>query len=371
MAKVQIYGEIVPFQDEWIIENGFCNLTHVNAQLEAAGGKDVEVAVNSPGGDVDEGFAIYTALRRYAKDNKATITTRADGRVASIATIIFLAGDKRIGSKYIEPFVHNARWFQDGDAEALKKASIVLEDANEKMARFYAEHTNLTYEEARDLMDEETFITSEEALNMRFFTEVEEIMRPVALERYSKAKNTTKKNKDMSDKKTEKGLLEHLKAFFKNEGPKNIEVFTSTNESLMFPDLEEGATPAVGDKAQIDGKAAEGRITLQDGTVYVFVAGVLEEIIPAEEEEEDEGMEALKRENAELKAQIEAQAKQIEGVVAKQKASDTRWDKLSKTISNYQVNEKDDGDKSRKPDGDPEPKNRLAAAIKGLKKKEE
>lgn len=373
MAKVQIYGEIVPFQDEWIIENGYCNLAHVTKQLEAAEGEDIEVAINSPGGDVDEGFAIYSALRRYAKDNKASVTSRADGRVASIATVIFLAGDKRIGNEYIEPFVHNARWFQDGDAEALKKASVILEDANEKMAKFYAEHTNLTYEEARALMDEETFITPQEALDMRFFTEIEEIMRPVALERFSK-KSKHQNIKKMSDKKTEKGLLEHLKAFFKTEGSiKNLEVMTSTSETLMFPDLEEGQEPKVGDKAEVDGKAAEGRITIQDGTTYVFVAGVLEEIIPAEEEEEDdEAMAALKAENEELKKQIaaqakqsEAQAKQIESIAAKQKEADKRWEGLKNTISNYQVDGKEN---TRKAASEGTEVKGLAAAVAKLKK---
>jgi len=90
----------------------FCCI-YLQKQLQKAGGKDVKVRINSVGGDVDEGFAMYSELRRYASENNAKITTFAEGRCVSIATIFFLAGDKRIVTEYTEPFVHNAcaiRW---------------------------------------------------------------------------------------------------------------------------------------------------------------------------------------------------------------------------------------------------------------------
>lgn len=89
--EIKIYGEIVPFQDSWIAESGYCNLSFVQRQLSEANGQDVTVRINSFGGDVDEGFAIYSELRRYAKENNAEVTTLAEGRCASIATVIFLA----------------------------------------------------------------------------------------------------------------------------------------------------------------------------------------------------------------------------------------------------------------------------------------
>lgn len=364
MAKVEIYGEIVAAQDEWLIENGCCNLSYVNKQLNAAGGEAIEVLINSPGGDVDEGFAIYSALRRYAKDNNVSVTTRADGRVASIATMIFLAGDRRIASQYIDPFIHNAWMITGGDAEELKKVSEELERVTERMARFYAEHTNLTYEEARELMAAETSITPEEALNIRFATEIEEVLRPAALRRHNtNAKVITKKNKDMSNK-SEKNLLDKIKALF-NEGAKALEVFTSTSESLVFPDLEEGQTPEVGDKAEIDGKPAEGRITLQDGTVYVFVAGELTEIIEEEEEEETApDIEALKKENEELKALIEAQAKEITGIKASQEKFEKQWQGLKNLVSSHTASTKDN---QRKASTEGKPKGSLAGAASRLK----
>lgn len=344
MHKVRIYGEIIPEQSIEIINYGYCNLTHVQNQLKEAKGQDVEVGVNSIGGDVDEGFAIYSELRRYAQENKAKITTRAEGKVSSIATIIFLSGDTRIVSQYIQPFIHNAWTYAAGDSNEMRKMAVDLESVNERIAKFYAEHTDLTYDEARALMEEDTFIDPQEAVNIRFATEIEQVLRPVALQRF--------KNKN-SMKKDEKSFMKTLKEFFASEA-KNVEVFTSTNESLVFPDLEDGQSPKVGDKATIDGKAAEGRYTLADGTVYVFVAGELTEIIEKDEDDGNE-MEALRKENEELKAKINAQeetlnsqSEEIKAIQAKQKEYDSKWNKLNSLVSDVVVDDKDDKDKSPK-----------------------
>lgn len=356
MHKVRIYGEIIPEQSIEIINYGYCNLTHVQNQLNEANGKDVEVGVNSIGGDVDEGFAIYSELRRYAKDNNAKITTRAEGKVSSIATIIFLAGDTRIVSQYIQPFIHNAWTYAAGDANEMRKMAVDLESVNERIAKFYAEHTALTYEEARALMEEDTFIDPQEAVNIRFATEIEQVLRPVALQRF-KTKNSMKKD--------EKSILAKLREIFASEA-KNVEVFTSTNESIVFPDLEEGQSPKVGDKATIDGKSAEGRYTLADGTVYVFVAGELTEII---ESDDSDDMEALKRENEELKAKLQeqettlnSQKEQIDSILAKQKEHDSKWNKLNSIVSGHVVDEKDERD-----DTPPNKKGGLAKAAQKLK----
>lgn len=361
MHEIKIYGEIVPFQDSWIIENGYCNLTHVQSQLKEANGEDVKVRLNSFGGDVEEGFAIYSELRRYAKENNAKITTLAEGRCASIATVIFLAGDTRILNEYVQPFVHNAWTYAIGDAKQVMRIAEDLEKASKMIAEHYASHTNLTYEEARNLMDAETSITSNEALEIRFATEIEEILRPAALQKiFANKSKVTKskinsKNSDMNKSKNqEKGFFNHVKKFFQEEGSgtkNSIEVHTSTNDTLIFPDLEEGDTPKVGDKAEINGEAANGDYLLQDGkTTYVFVSGALDEI-KKEEEEGDDEMENLKKENAELKKQLESQNSRIDKIENKQKENEKFYNMLKEASSKYNVDEKENEGKSR----DPEP----------------
>lgn len=343
--EINILGEIIPFAHpaEWEV----VNLSDVEKMLDGAKGQDVTVNINSPGGDVDEGFLIYTALRKYAADNNAKVTTYAKGRCHSIATVIFLAGDERIANKYLEPFVHNAWTFAVGDAGELLRTAADLEKLNKRIAEFYADHTDLTYEEARELMNNDSYIDPEEAVRIRFATKIEEVLRPVALNKILNKK--TKKIMAKSEK-NEKSFFKAMKEFFASTdgGASNLEVYTSASETIVFPDLEDGATPKVGDKATIDDKAAEGRYTLGDGTVYVFVAGELTEI----EEPSDDGddtdaeVEALKAENKELKERLSALNSSVEELKKSQKEADKRWNKLKSTVSNYVVDDEENKDKS-------------------------
>lgn len=362
--EINIIGEIIPF-DTFGME-GYVNLSNVENQLKSANGDDLKVNINSWGGDVDEGFLIYTALRKYAKENNAKVTTYAKGRCYSIATVIFLSGDERVLNKYLAPFVHNAWTYAMGDANELQRQAVDLEKVNKRIGQFYAEHTNLTYEESRELMQNETSIEPEEALNIRFGTSIEEVLRPVALNKIFNKKH----NSEMANQiKDEKGLMNALKNFFTGSGAKNLEVFTSASETLLFPDLEEGQTPKVGDKATIDGKAAEGEVTLQDGTIYVFVAGVLEEIKEADGEEDntEDRMAELEAENASLKEQLNAQNSKVTELEGKVKTIEKNWNNLQNLVSKHVVDDKQNSGKNHQEGGEQE-KGGLSGAAKNLKK---
>lgn len=281
MVDVKIYGEVVPFQDIW---TGLVNLSSVQEQLKAAEGKDIRVRLNCVGGDVEEGFAIYSELRRYAKDHGAKVTTLAEGRCASIATVIFLAGDERITTEYTQPFVHNAWTYIEGDAKQLMRIAVDLEACNKQIAEHYAAHTDLTYEEARELMDAETAITAEECVAIRFATSIEKVLRPVAL------RKRVNLNTNKMANNGKKSLLAKFKALFSNKI-----LFDANNVEVDFYELEDGDTVAVGDLAMIDGVDAEGSVVMATGETFVFTAGELTEIIPAEDgagaddEGDDEG----------------------------------------------------------------------------------
>lgn len=324
MHEIKIYGEIVPFEDAWIMESGgFSNLTSVQNQLKEAAGEDVRVRINSCGGDVDTGFAIYAELRRYAKDNNAKVETFGEARVASIATVIFLAGDRRILTEHTEPFVHNAWCYALGDAKEIMRTAVELDKYNKKIAEHYALHTDLTYDEAIALMEDETSITTDEAVNMRFATAIEEVLRPVALQRFSNPII----NKEMAENKKTKSVLAKIEAFIKGFGVQNKIVNTADEQEVDFYELEEDAVVAIGDKARIDGADADGSYVMKSGETYVFVAGELTEII---EEESEETLEEVIAERDALAAQletvmakattIEAENKKLTGIVAKYKS---------------------------------------------------
>ena len=304
MFEINIYGEIVPFQDGWVEEAGFFNLSSLNKQLTEADKKPILVRISSPGGDVDEGFAIYLALRRYATENKVEVHTRCDGRCDSIATVIFLAGDKRTVNEYISPFVHNAWTYSIGDAKEMHRVAMDLEAVNEKIALHYSEHTNLTVEEAKSLMDAETSISSKECLNIRFATEIEKVDKPKALKKFNSNININKNNKMSAKKKNKKSFFAKMERLLDGRSIKNLEVFTDAQEVLDFTDLDDTETPKVGDKANYNDKPADGSFMLADGiTEYVFAEGALSEI---NVENEDDNIEALRAENEDLKSQLAA-----------------------------------------------------------------
>lgn len=358
--NIEIYGEIVPFQASWVVDMGYCNLSHVQNQLKEAEGKDVIININSFGGDVDEGFAIYTELRKYAKDNNAKITTRAVGRCASIATVIFLAGDKRILTEYVEPFVHNAWTYTMGDAKQIQKVAADLEKCNEKIANHYATHTNLTYEEARELMDGETSITTDEAMAMRFATEIEEVLRPVALQRFTN--NSNNKSKSMS--KNKESLLAKIKNILKaveDEGVQNKIVFTADQKEVDFYELADDDVVEVGAKATIDGQPADGEYVMADGNTYKFEAGTLVEI------EEPEAADDATAKIAELEAEIEAlksASAEKDTEILNLKAS---LNKANKAIEQIKALESEFKVEKQEPTKKEEEKNSVSEAVKAFK----
>lgn len=336
MHEIKIYGEIVPFNDAYITEgetrNGYCTLSFVQDQLKEAKGKPLKVRINSFGGDVITGFAIYFELRRYADTHNVKIITVGEAYVASIATVIYLAGDERILSGLCSPFVHNAWSEFAGDSKKMAQMAKDLEDATDEIAKHYESHTDLTYEEARELMEKETSITADQAVKMRFAHKKETVSLPKAMKRFTE-NNTNKKSQNMkNDKKDAKSLLTKVLAYLNPTAIKNKKISTADEMVLDFYELDEEATPAVGDMANVDGTPAEGEYVMKDGETYVFTAGELMEIRePEEENTDDADMEALRAENAALTQALEGMLNAMKDKDAKLKAFE---DAKSKTPVN-------------------------------------
>lgn len=320
MHEIKIYGEIIPFEENF--GEGYVNLSNIQNQLSKAEGKDLYIKLRSFGGDVETGFSIYNELRRYAKDNSAKITILGEGQVASIATVIFLAGDERILTGHTEPFVHNAWVYTEGDSKQLQRIASDLSKCNSQIAEHYALHTDLTVEEALLLMDAETSITAEEAVKIRFATSIEEVLRPVALKRFS-----INKNDDKMNKKTQ-SLLNKAMQFLKGFSNKVVE--TAEGKELDFYELEDSGVIEVGVKAYFDGVNAEGDYVMLSGETYMFEAGILTEIMPIGEEM------SLK----DAQAEIAALTEQLEAMTNKAVDLDTQNKSNITLIANFKASSK-------------------------------
>ena len=113
-ADIYIYGDIT----SWPCYEDEVSSYTLSKELQELGDvEEINIFINSYGGEVAEGLAIYNALKRH----NAKINTYVDGFACSIASVIFMAGDNRYMSDTSLLMIHNAWTFTQGNAEELKK----------------------------------------------------------------------------------------------------------------------------------------------------------------------------------------------------------------------------------------------------------
>lgn len=159
MSDLMIYGEI-----GWEVTS-----RDVVDQIRAAAPGEMIVRLNTPGGSVFEGLAIATHLRA-----RGDVTTMIDGLAASMGSIIFLAGSKRIMAPGTLLMIHNPSSGAWGEAEDLRKEAGVLDVIADEMAKIYADASGgkLDQTAARAMMDDETWLTPEQAMEYGFCHEI-------------------------------------------------------------------------------------------------------------------------------------------------------------------------------------------------------
>lgn len=153
-TEVTIYDEIVGDQSEMGVNaKAFCD------ELRAIGTPRITLRLNTPGGDVFAGFAIYNTLREHA----AYITVKIDGLAASIGSVIAMAGDEVRCASNGFVMIHNASGLVMGTAEDMKAQAAAMEKIDSKIAAAYATKSGKSADEFRTLMRAETWLTAEEA----------------------------------------------------------------------------------------------------------------------------------------------------------------------------------------------------------------
>lgn len=263
--ELLIFGEI-PF-DQSAPNSPLRVRTKLNA-MDFSTDKNLLVRINSEGGDVDNGFAIYNMLRDVADEHGVTVTTQIDGRCASIATVILMAGDRRIGNEYFSPFVHSAHF--DGNINQYNAIEYAneLKKVDTRIATLYAQVTKKPKSIFVDYMKMEKSITTAEALELNFLHEIKKINKPKNMTFFNKIKNI-------------------LNPLFE---VKNFKMYTATAELLETDN--DNPTIAVGDKATIDGAPAKGEILMENGQTFVFDdAGILQEVRDPQEDPAPENKE--------------------------------------------------------------------------------
>lgn len=130
--------------------------------------EDVEVIINSGGGSVYAGSEIYTAL----KEHKGTVTTKIYSIAASAATFPALAGDTVLISPTAQFMLHNVSVQSGGDVNAHLHTANILKNANETIANVYTLKTGLSHDEVLKMMNKETWLSPQKALELGFVDEI-------------------------------------------------------------------------------------------------------------------------------------------------------------------------------------------------------
>lgn len=166
MPRIDIRGVIVPDDDLWVYAWFGMDATApkmVRKVLQEANGADVEVALNSGGGDVMAGTEIYTMLREYAGKVKIRIQSFA----ASAAAVIAMAAESEM-SPVAQLMIHNVSSYAHGDNRDMEHAAEVLANANRALASAFTAKTGKPEAEVLELMDRETWYTAQQAVEEGF-----------------------------------------------------------------------------------------------------------------------------------------------------------------------------------------------------------
>ena len=165
--EVSIYDEI-----------GFGGVTAKNfvADVRKLKGQHIHLRINSVGGSVIEGAAIYNALRRH----KGGLTVHVDGLAASMASVIAMAGEEVLMAGNAMMMVHNPWSMAMGDADDLRKEADVLDKLKATLVNAYVRKTGRERSEIEAMMDEETWLDATEAMGLNFVDGIEDDIEAAA-----------------------------------------------------------------------------------------------------------------------------------------------------------------------------------------------
>lgn len=139
--------------------------------------KSVHLTINSPGGSVTDGMAIYNILAGV----RDKLDVEIIGLAASMASVVALAGRSLKMDEGTYLMIHNPWTITWGNADQLRHDADVLDKMGNEIVSIYVAHSSKTEKEIRDLMAAETWLTAQEAFDAGFASEIQESVKAAAL----------------------------------------------------------------------------------------------------------------------------------------------------------------------------------------------
>lgn len=158
MRDIYVYGDIGDSWGECVTARAFVR------QLDEAAGDDVTVHINSAGGDVFDAAAMAESIRAY----KGRTTASIEGLAASAASYFALTADEVVMNKSALLMVHNPHAFACGEADELRGKADLLDKVKGTIVSQYVRKTGMDEGEVSALMDAETWMSADEALDRGF-----------------------------------------------------------------------------------------------------------------------------------------------------------------------------------------------------------
>jgi ATP-dependent Clp endopeptidase proteolytic subunit ClpP len=264
MATLKIYDDIVSKDEKqmmlaWGVDEGFSFIDTDNfiASIPTED-NNIDMVINSRGGDAVEAIAIYDALRQSGKIISADII----GQCSSAATIILLAAQKELRSATANAtiMIHNPYTCHvEGNAGELQQATNDLQKLTDKYLDIYEERTGTDRATLQTIMDEGSDMNSQKALELGFINKVD----VPASARNDKNKIMNKIEFNSVVKAVAKALGYNFKA---------LELETADGNKLVLE--KESGEPAVGDKVT----SPDGDYVMPDGSTIKVESGAISEI---------------------------------------------------------------------------------------------
>lgn len=207
--KIEIKGAIVPDEDQKVYDH--CGVLATSPQKvsklinQAKRGEPLEIIINSGGGCVFSGSEIYTML----KDYQGEVIIKIVGIAGSAASVIAMGGTKVLVSPTAQVMIHNSSCGTHGDHRAHSHTAKILKGIDESISNAYKLKTGLSSEKLIELMHEESWMSAQKALSLKFvdgimFDETK-VLNTFYSEHMFLSKETIdelKNNTEITDKKT-------------------------------------------------------------------------------------------------------------------------------------------------------------------------
>ena len=230
--------------------------------------------ISSQGGCVEEGLKIMVWLDALSSKGKEVITV-VSANAYSIASLIMLVADKRYISKHGEVMVHNPMvpFIEYANANALEKHVSELRELENMLQQLYVNFANISLEDIKVLLDQETYLSPDEAVQRGFADEVIDIKpKPYSMMAIKKELNMSRTKNMLNVVIAALNGSEVVNQLYYNTKGDEIQIFQSNPSKY-----------GIGDKTSME----EGEVRLSDGTMVSVVdfeiTDIKKEIEPSEE----------------------------------------------------------------------------------------